>query len=135
MTHTILDVAGRFAAALDTEDYSAARALIAESCIYRINDATLIGRDAIISSYRANAASATQRFDSVDYRSHVEATGSSTAVIKYTDRLRLGDDFHEFRCRQHVQIGAAGLIEQITHEELPGERQRLEAFESRLADR
>jgi hypothetical protein len=39
---------------------------------------------------------------------------------------------HEFRCRQHVQSGASGLIEEIKHEELFGERQRLNDFEDEL---
>ena len=47
------------------------------------------------------------------------------AVITYTDRVHRGGVWHEYRCRQHVRVNGAELIEEIRHEELPGERQRL----------
>jgi len=124
-------VAGRFAAALDAEDYVAARALAAEDCVYRLGEAVISGLDAIIESYRGNGESAQRRFDEVRYVSSVEQTGASTAVINFTDRLRLGDQWHEFHCRQHLRVGAGGLIEEIRHEELPNQRKQLSAFETR----
>ena len=128
-----LSIAARFAAALDAEDYSAARRLLANTCVYRINNATIVGPDAIIDSYQTNGTSAKQRFESVEYFSDVESIGPSMAAIAFTDRLRVGRESHEFRCRQCVHIGWDGLIEEITHQELPHERQRLTDFEARVS--
>jgi hypothetical protein len=125
-------IARRFAAALDAEDYLAASQFLAEQCVYHLGNATIAGRDAIIGSYRANGESAKRRFESFEYVSDVETTGASDASITFTDRLRSGDHSHEFRCRQHLRIGLGGLVEEIVHEELPGERQRLEDFEDHL---
>jgi len=49
-----LDVARRFASALDQEDYDAARALLADDCVYTIRGKDLRGRDAIIEPYKGN---------------------------------------------------------------------------------
>jgi hypothetical protein len=127
MPHSATPVAGQFAAALDAEDYDAAFALLAEDCLYDVHATRL----AIIESYRASADDARRRFDEVEYLSAVAATGERTAVITFIDRLRLGDQWHEHRCRQHLEINARGLITAITHEELPGEREQLAAFEAR----
>jgi hypothetical protein len=134
-SRNILTIASDFAAALDAEDYAAARRLLAETCVYRLGAETIVGPDAIIDSYRTNGESAKQRFNAVEYVSDVELVGPSTAAICYADRLRIGSRWHEFRCRQHVQIGMEGLVEEITHEELPEERQRLKDFEARLTRR
>jgi hypothetical protein len=123
-------VAGHFAAALDAEDYAAAGALLTEDCVYRLGEAVISGPIAIIDSYRANGEGARRRFDEVRYVSLVEQTGSSTAVINFTDRLRLGDQWHEFHCRQQLYVGSNGLIEEITHEELRNQREQLLAFEA-----
>jgi hypothetical protein len=128
-----LVTASRFAAALDAEDYSTARALLAGDCIYDTGAARITGTDALIESYGANGEAARRRFDEVEYASSVEASGPLGVVINFTDRLRLGSQWHEFHCRQHVRVGPGGLIEQIRHEDLPNERQRLKDFEGRLS--
>lgn len=133
--HDVLAVARRLAAALDAEDYSAARLLLSDGCAYHLGESTIAGPDAIVDSYRIHAESARGRFNAVEYASDVESDGPSSAVISYFDRLRLGTETHEFRCRQHVRIGAGGLIEEISQEELPGERERLAAFEARHGKR
>jgi SnoaL-like domain len=131
MSEAIVRTARRLAEALDAEDYSAAGAVLAEGCVYHTGTATLKGRDAIIASYRANGEAARGRFDAIEYASRVEASGPSEAVIGYTDRVRIGDRWHEYHCRQHVRIDETGVIEEIRHEELPGERERLQEFERR----
>jgi len=89
-------VARQFAAALDAEDYFAARKLLADDCLYHIGDATIAGPAAIIDSYRINSESAKRRFDSVEYSSDVGASDPSTTVISFMDRLRIGNELHEF---------------------------------------
>jgi hypothetical protein len=129
MADKLLETARRFAAALDCGDYAAARALLADHCVYLISDATtVIGPDAIIEAFQAKATAARQRFDEIDYGSHVERTGSASALVHFTDRMRHGRAWHEYRCRRYLQIGDGGLIESILLEELPGEREGLRAF-------
>jgi hypothetical protein len=130
MSHSALTIAGQFAAALDAEDYEAAFALLAEDCLYEINGALRSTRHAIIESYRASADDARRRFDDVEYLSGVAAIADDAAVITFIDRLRLGDHWHEHRCRQHIAVNHRGLITAISHEELPGEREHLAAFEA-----
>lgn len=127
-----LVIAQKFADALDAEDYLAAEALLAPDCVYHIGDATLAGPARIVDSYRANSDSAKRRFDSVEYSSVVEALSPLSAMIIFTDRLRIADRWHEFHCQQRVQIGLGGLIETIRHEELAVERMRPIEFENRL---
>jgi hypothetical protein len=131
----VLAIASDFAAVLDADDYAAARRLLAETCVYRLGAETIVGPDAIIDSYRTNGESAKLRFDAVEYISSVELVGPSTAAISYVDRLRIHSQWHEFRCRLRVQVGLEGLVEEITHEELPEERQRLIDLKPRLTRR
>jgi len=130
MVDKILETARRFAAALDTGDYAAARAELADHCVYLISDATtVIGADAIIASFQTKDEAGRQRYDEIDYGSHVERTGPASALVHFTDRVRHGRAWHEYRCRQYLQIGERGLIESILLEELPGEREGLRKFE------
>lgn len=135
MTQEPLAVVHRFATALDAEDFSAARALLADCCVYYGGNAVLIDPDAIIESYRTNGESAKQRFDWIEYVSDVETLDPWSAVISFTDRLGIGEERHEFHCRQYVRVGLGELIEEIRHHELPEERQRLKDFEVRLTKR
>jgi hypothetical protein len=133
MSPSATTIAAQFAAALDAEDYEAAFALLAEHCLYDTGPAVHTNRHAIIESYRANADEARRRFDGVEYLSTVEPAGAGAAVIDFLDRLRLGDQWHEHRCRQRIETNDRGQITAISHEELPGERAGLAAFESRAA--
>ena len=135
MIEDALATARRLAEALDAEEYSAAPATLAEGCVYHTATAALVGPEAVIGSCRANAEAARGRFDEIHYASRADPSGAWGAVITYTDRVRCGDAWHESRCRQHVRIGAAGLVEEIRHEELPGERERLQEFEQRRTTR
>lgn len=49
-------------------------------------------------------------------------------MIEFTDNLQHAGQRHLYRCRQGIRIDERGLVVEITHEELPGERERLEAF-------
>jgi hypothetical protein len=130
MADQLLETARRFAVALDCADYGGARAELADHCVYLISDATtVIGTDAIIEYFQTKDATARQRFHEIDFGSHVERTGPASALVHFTERMRHGRAWHEFRCRQYLQIGAGGLIESILREELPGEREGLRKFE------
>jgi hypothetical protein len=125
-----LDSARRFAAALDAEDYEAVRASLAPGCVYAAPEGVLVGPEAIVASYRKNAVAARGRFAKIEYASEVASAGPAEAVITFIDRVMLGGGWHEHRCRQHLRLDAGGLVEHITHEELPGERERLQQFEA-----
>ena len=129
MPDSKMKIAQQFAAALDVEDYTTARALVSPECVYDIGAAKLVGVDPIIDSYAKNGEQAKTRFDAIEYASRVEPTGSAAAVITFTDRVCLAGKWHEYHCRQHLSVNDAGFITAIRHEEIPGERDRLTAFE------
>ncbi len=123
-----LEAARRLAAALDAEDYDATRRLLAPDCVYHTGTEGLSGADAIVASYRAHGEDARTRFERVTYESSVSATGPATAAITYTDHVSHQGRSHAYRCRQHVRVRADGAIDEIRHEDLPGERERFFAF-------
>jgi limonene-1,2-epoxide hydrolase len=127
---TILHAAQRFAAALDAEDYRAAHSALAADCVYHAPEGLLVGPDRIVASYREHAESARGRFETIEYESAVEAIGPAEAVITFIDRVMLAGAWHQFRCQQRIRIDAAGLVAEIRHEELLGERERLQKFEA-----
>lgn len=128
MNGASIAVVERFASALDAEEYDEAILLLATDCVYESPDGTLIGPEAIITSYRDNGDRARCRFDEITYSSAVEQDGDAF-VVTYTDGLRLGDRRHEFHCRQRLSVNADDRIIAIRHEEMPGERERLRRFE------
>jgi hypothetical protein len=128
MSATVLDVGRRFATALDAEDYSAATALLADNCIYHSRSETFLGPSAIVASYQGIGATARDQFDAIDYTSAIAAAGPGEAVIEFTDSLQHAGRRHVYRCRQLIRVDEHGVIVEITHQELPGERKRLEEF-------
>jgi hypothetical protein len=132
MLSSARSIASRFADALDAEDYSTAGALLAIDCLYSIRDSVIFGRDAVIDSYQLNGDSARRRFDAVEYSSQVFEIGLREARIRFMDRLRIADEWHEYACEQTVRIGPDGLIHEIKHTELPRQRELLAKFEAKL---
>ncbi len=128
-----LEAAERFAIALDAEDFERVRTLLAPNCAYHAPEGLLIGPDTIVASYRQNAEAARGRFDEIEYRSRVEPSSPAAARITFIDRVRIGGAWHEYHCRQRICVGAEGLIEEIRHDEIAGERERLEEFEATAA--
>jgi hypothetical protein len=126
-----LAVVSRFAKALDAEDYDAARLLLASACAYETASGTLAGPDAILQSYREAGAAARRKLDAVEFSSSVAAVTPSEAVITFTDRIVCRGEGHEYRCAQRAWVTAQGLIDRIRHEELPGQREALQAFFAR----
>lgn len=127
-----LEVATQFARALDEEDYPAARALLAPDCDYEIRGDTHRGPDAIVASYKGNGDEAARKFDTIEYDSAVRLEAPTRAVIQFTDRIRHAGQSFTHICEQHVTVNADRLITRIEHRDLPGERERLEAFKTDL---
>lgn len=122
-------IAERFAAALDRDDYDAASELLASDCRYEIsNTETLVGPAAIVGSYRAHSERAKQSLDEVRYESQVETKKDGAIPILFIDKIRKGSRHHVYSCRQFVSMNAANRVTKIRHEELQGERERLRRF-------
>lgn len=124
----VLDTARRFAEALDREDYVAAAALLTPDTRYRIGDDEFVGAEAIVASYRENGEWALATLDAVSYESRVEAAGPGRASITFVDHLEHALRRHTHTCRQEIAVGPDGRITGIEHHDLPGERERLDAF-------
>jgi hypothetical protein len=115
------------ARALDADDFQTAARWIAIDCEYDARGEMLRGREAIIASYAASSAWGRERL-TVTYASEVEAPAGREVPVRFTDDLGHGERTHRYRCRQRFTVGSDGLVERIVHEEIPGEREALEAF-------
>lgn len=122
-----LRVARELAAALDRCDFDEAAAHLSPDCHYRIGSEELVGPDAIIASYRESAEWGRRTLDQVVYESQVTQGPGGPSVL-YIDGLTHHGQTCEYRCRQHFMLNDAGQVVHILHEELPGEREKLDAF-------
>lgn len=101
-------------------------------CTYNIGDEPIVGREAIIDSYRRNGQWAGETFDHIDYESRIEMDEDGRVCITFIDDLHHAGQRHEYKCRQLVRVNKWGLIELIEHTEITGQRDELEAFLSRV---
>ena len=127
-----LDVARRFASALDRDDFALAQALLSDDCVYHIREQTHTGAAAIIETYRAASEWAACAFDAIKYDSSIEALDDGRIAITFLDRLRHKGLAHKHRCRQIVTIDQAVRITRIEHEDLPGEPEAVQSFLDRV---
>jgi ketosteroid isomerase-like protein len=123
-----LELASRFARALDQGDYDIVRALLAPDCHYETRTGPIFGADAIVDSYRDAGKTARSLFDNAEYQSALLGAKADSADISFSDRLSKDGRQHVYRCRQRLFFNPGALISRIVHEELPGERQRLLEF-------
>lgn len=119
----------RLAAALDADDFTTARSLLDEDCVYVGREETSHGAEAIIASYADASAWAHRALDEVRYESEVGPAVGSAVTVTFTDYLlKAGGRWHRYRCRQVFTVGDRGLIVRIAHHDLPGEREALENY-------
>ena len=123
-------IVSAFAASLDAEDYRSTGSCLAEDCVYESPDGDLTG-PAILDSYQGNGDSARERFDSIVYRHEVAPLSEGWYQVTFIDELSAAHGSHVFRCRQRVHV-EDGKIDRIIHEEIPGERDRLNAYMQKL---
>ena len=133
MLETVQTVAERFAAALDHDDFDAAGKFLAEDCEYFTGKEVLRGRAEIMASYRENGEQARRTFDEIEYASVVQISAGGEPVILFTDRIRKGRLSHRYQCRQRLTVRADGKVAAIHHEEIPGEREKLQHFFAQTA--
>ncbi len=120
------DIALRFAAALDTDDYSTVAALLTRDCRYQSPTGLIEGRRDITGQYWRASRWARERFE-VRYESAVLEVEFDVATIEFKDHLTYRGTPHTHTCRQRVTIHA-GLVVHIEHCELDGEAARLEDY-------
>jgi len=121
--------ANLFAAALDADDFVAAENLLSPDCVYeRSKDVEIRGAESIIDSYRESSDRARKLFDSVLYTSDVMSSSETTAELLFADNLEAKGKIHIYRSRQYLEFDRKGAIVRIRHEEISGERDRLNVF-------
>lgn len=125
---TVTDVAQRFAAALDANDWDAALGLLAPRCRYDCRGTTSEGGDAIVASYREIGEWVAATFADVRYASEVVSADPPHVLLEFRDHMRHGDHVLDFRCRQRLTVDADGKIVAIAHIDLPGERDKADRF-------
>ena len=128
MNADIMRSALRFVHALDKDDYETVRSMLAIDCRYHARTETLIGRNAITASYRANSRLARRLFEQVEYSGAVIKVVRKNAHILLSDHLRHRGKEHRYKCVQIIHFGSGELIDSIRHKELPGQRDRLLRF-------
>ena len=116
-----------FAAALDAENYQSALSYLAEHCVYDSPTGALTGSTSVVDSYKGNGNEARDRFDFIVYRHEVIPLDDGWFQITFVDELYHRKRSHVFRCNQRVCIDK-GKIVRIIHEEIPGQRDRLNEF-------
>ena len=122
-------IVSRLAHALDADDFTGARACLDDDCVYVGVDEPWRGSEAIIASYADASAWAHRTFDEVRYASDVGEAAGATVPVIFTDYLlKAGGRWHRYRCRQEFTVGREGRIVRITHHDLPGEREGLDAY-------
>ncbi|MCA9304379.1 MAG: hypothetical protein KC996_09680 [Phycisphaerales bacterium] len=115
-----------FALALDREDYAAAEAALAPSCVYLLRGERIEGAGAIVASYKGNGDAA-RAFDEIAYGSSVRDGDDGRVVIEFWDELVHRGRRHRHVCEQWVRV-EGGAIVAIEHRDLAGEAEALAAF-------
>jgi hypothetical protein len=124
----IVRVVTAFAKALDHEDFIGAARWLASDATYEIGGRTLVGSVAILASYADASTWAARVFDEVRYESEIGEAEVDRVAVTYTDHLAKGERRHTHRCRQHLTVNDEGRVSRIVHEEIAGEREKLDAF-------
>jgi len=125
----VTSTATALARALDRNDFVTAARWIATDCIYEVREETLVGSVPILASYADTATWVERAFDEVRYESEVGEPEGDTVAVTYTDYImKVPGQWHRHRCKQHLTVGAEGRVVRIVHEDLPGERESLEAY-------
>lgn len=117
------------ARALDDDDYETAASALAEGVEYTIGDRVLSGRDVVVASYREASEMAHRMFDGVGYGHEVIHTDDPNSFrVEYWDELTIAGETLTHRAEQHVAVDPETGVTHITNVDLPGERERVDAF-------
>ena len=120
------------AAALDADDFATVHDLLAEDCTYEIDGERHEGPDAVVASYRAGSARCRRLFDGVEFGHELlDGAAEHTRRVRYTDRLRAGDEVFLHLTDQDITVDPRAGITRILDRPVPGERARLDDFMAR----
>src|SRR5262245_22249143 len=128
MSIDVPEIVGRFASALDRDDFGALAAMLDDDCEYVSPKGTMRGCQAIVGAYRDASQLAKAENDDVRYDSSIRGHGAGSAVVVFADYLRNGGREHAYFCEQEIHVNAQGLVCRIIHHELPGQREALDSF-------
>ena len=107
-----------FATALDADDYAAVARLLSDDCEYLGPSGMVVGRDAVISSYRSHSAWAKSHLQDVRYTSTVRQDDDGTVVVTFSDHLKHDRQQHTYTCEQVVQLNGDQQVCRIVHREI-----------------
>lgn len=124
-----IDIVSRLAEALDRDDYETAGSAMADRVEYSIGDQVLVGPEAVVDSYRAASEMAHRLFDRVEYGHRVMTTDDPNAFrVSYSDTLTISGETLKHMAEQHVTVAPGEGVVRIVNVEVPGEREKVDAF-------
>jgi hypothetical protein len=129
---TPIEYVEALARALDEDDYETAAEMMSDRVDYRIGVESIRGPDAVVASYRAASEMAHRLFDQVAYDHRVVPTDDPHVFrVSYSDILTLNGETMTHQAEQHVTLDPNQGVIGIVNIELPGERERVDAFLAR----
>lgn len=123
-----IETARQFADRLDQRRYDELAGVLDPHCVYEFRDSSIQGAQEIIETYRANTEWGFDVFDRIEFESDVSADSETSARVRFSDRLVVGEAAHRHASEQVVTVNASGRIVRIEHCDLPGETEALHAF-------
>ena len=124
-----MDLIERFAVALDADDYQTVASLLADDVEYFTGDKTIVGRDAVVESFRSASRWGRTAFDELTFLH--EIAPDKPLDIRFIDILVKKGERFTLDHTMHVGISVTGLIERLDLTYPSGERERLAAFLAR----
>lgn len=122
------EVAKAFVKIMDSENYEPAKQFFAKDCSYKVGEDLYSGPDAIIEQYKSHHDFAKSTFDSVIYKSELSQKSDTEFEVTYIDIIAHGPKTHTYKCKQLFYLNSENKITEITHEDIPGEYERIKAF-------
>jgi hypothetical protein len=115
--------------ALDGDDYVSAASVLSDQVEYHVGDRLLRGPKEVLASYRQASEMAHRMFERVEYGHRViPTTDPTTFRVSYTDSLTVGGETLVHHAEQHVTVASGKAIVRLVNVELPGEREKVDAF-------
>ena len=112
---------------MDNSRFTEAQAMLHPDCVYKMRTKTYRGPEAIIKTYEDNYQAGIKKLDEIVYSSTVVPISPSRFRLKYADKIRKGEAWHEYKCEQVIKL-RDGLVLEIQHIDLPGQDEALQFF-------
>lgn len=122
-------VAKQFGEYLDEDNFEQFKLLLSVDCNYEIGGQVLNTPETIAGLYEQNLKEGKEKFDELIWgKSRVEQVSENQFDIFFSDFLKHKGVTHNYKCKQRILINADGLVEEIIHLELPGEKEALQRY-------